>query len=336
MSFEFSFIIPVFNRPEEIKELLESFLKVRYIDKCEIVIIEDGSDLTCEHIIDVFKDKLNIAYFYKENSGPGDSRNYGMRKAKSEYFIILDSDVLLPVDYIVNLEKYLSQKVVHCFGGPDRAHHSFTDTQKAISYAMTSIWTTGGVRGRQIQHKKFQPRSFNMGLSSKAFEESGGFSSIHPGEDPDLSLRLIKMGFETALFPHCYVYHKRRVDWSNFYKQVYKFGLVRPILNMWHPQSHKLIFYLPTLFILGLIASLVLFILGFPLVLIIYAVYFIFVFIDALIQNKNFTIGLFALLAICIQFLGYGYAFLKSTIVIFIFKQNPQQYYPFLFFKSTK
>lgn len=336
MSFDFSFIIPVYNRPQEIKELLESFLNVDQIKTCEIVIVEDGSDITCEHVVKTFENKLELSYYYKKNSGPGDSRNYGMRNAKSDYFIILDSDVLLPSDYITNLKKHLEQKFTHCFGGPDRAHKSFTPTQKAINYAMTSLWTTGGIRGRKSQNKKFQPRSFNMGLSKIAFQKSSGFSSIHPGEDPDLSLRLRSMGFETALFTDCYVYHKRRVDWMGYYKQVYKFGLVRPILNLWHPQSHKLIFYLPSLFILGFISAIVLFGLGIFFFLILYAVYFIFVFIDALIQNKDVTIALYALIAICIQFFGYGYAFFKSTAAIFMFNKRPEKLYPFLFFKTIK
>ncbi|MBS3738639.1 MAG: glycosyltransferase [Psychroflexus sp.] len=333
MKYEFSFIIPVYNRPEEIKELLDSFLKVKHINRCEILIVEDGSEHTCEHIIDDFKNKLSISYFYKENSGPGNSRNYGMQKANSDYFIILDSDVLLPANYIINLKNHLSYKFVHCFGGPDRAHESFTNTQKAINYAMTSVWTTGGIRGRGSHHKNFQPRSFNMGLSQKAFQLSGGFSSIHPGEDPDLSLRLKKMGFETAFFSECYVYHKRRIDWLGFYKQVYKFGLVRPILNLWHPHSHKLIYYLPSLFSLGMIIAIAL--LGFNIFsfLMLYAVYFIFVFVDALMRSKSVTIAMYGLVAICIQFFGYGFAFLKSTLAIFIFKRNPQKRYPFLFFK---
>lgn len=334
MEYEFSIIIPVYNRPNEIDELLQSCLSVHDIDCCEIVIIEDGSDVNCKSVIEGYKANLHISYYFKTNSGPGDSRNFGMKNAKAEYFIILDSDVLLPEDYILNIKKNLKEEYVDCFGGPDRAHQNFSAVQKAINYAMTSFWTTGGVRGNKHHRKGFQPRSFNMGLSKMAFLKSGGFSNIHPGEDPDLSLRLNTMGFQTTLFADCFVYHKRRINWQSFAKQVYKFGLVRPILNLWHPQTHKLVFYFPTLFSLGLFFSIVLSGLNIHWFLIIYIFYFIFVIVDALLKNKSLIIALCAVWAVIIQFFAYGFAFMRSTIMLFIFKAQPKKIYPFLFFKK--
>ncbi len=253
----FSFIIPVYNRPDEIKELLESFSKLEDNLTYEIVIVEDGSNETSENIIDSFKGQLDISYYYKSNSGPGDSRNYGMQQAKGNYFIILDSDVILPSNYLTEVKKFLEKSYYDCFGGPDAAHSSFSNLQKAINFAMTSFITTGGIRGGKKQVEDFQPRSFNMGLSKKAFLASGGFGKIHPGEDPDLSLRLHKLGFKTTLIENAFVYHKRRISWSKFYKQVNKFGMVRPILNQWHPNSKSLVYWFPTLFSLGLIASII-------------------------------------------------------------------------------
>ncbi len=334
MKYEFSIIIPVYNRPTEIHELLNSCLQVKDINACEIVIVEDGSDITCESILKDFKNRLNISYYFKPNSGPGDSRNFGMNKAKAKYYIILDSDVLLPINYIINIKNNLQSQYVDCFGGPDRAHDSFSTVQKSINYAMTSFWTTGGVRGRDSQKKNFQPRSFNMGLSKNAFIKSGGFSNIHPGEDPDLSLRLQKLGFKTALFLDCFVYHKRRVDWRLFTKQIYKFGLVRPILNSWHPESYKLIYFMPSCFGLGFVLALVLFALGFPWLLLVYIIYYIFVFIDALIHNKNIKIAWFSLWAVSIQLFSYGFAFLKSSILFSVLKRNPKLTFPFLFYKN--
>ena len=241
----FSFIIPVYNRPDEVKELLESFLALNGNYGYEIVIVEDGSTETSKQVIDSYNTQLNISYYFKENSGPGDSRNYGMTKAKGDYFIILDSDVILPQNYLQEVDKFLNKDYYDCFGGPDAAHPSFTNLQKAINFAMTSFLTTGGIRGGRQQIQNFQPRSFNMGLSKKAFMDSGGFGNIHPGEDPDLSLRLLKMGYKTTLIKEAFVYHKRRISWSKFYKQVNKFGMVRPILNQWHPKSKSLVYWFP-------------------------------------------------------------------------------------------
>lgn len=334
MDLLFSFIIPVYNRPNEIEELLESCLGVRHIEKCEILIVEDGSDLTCEHVLELFKNKLHIKYFFKPNTGPGDSRNYGMQMAKTEYFIILDSDVLLPTNYVLNIERNLQKNYVDCFGGPDSAHQSFSPIQKAINYSMTSFLTTGGIRGRDNQKKDFQPRSFNMGLSQKAFDASAGFSNIHPGEDPDLSLRLNDLGFSTALFSDCFVYHKRRISWSGFANQVYKFGLVRPILNSWHPKSHKIVFYFPSLFSLGLLLSIILLFFNFVWLILFYVLYFIILFLDALRIEKSINIALLSIYAVFIQFFGYGFAFIKSSISVSILNKNPEVEYPFLFFKS--
>lgn len=328
----FSFIIPVYNRPDEIKELLESFSNFEGDCNYEIVIVEDGSDNTSETVINLFKDQLNISYFFKSNSGPGDSRNYGMKKAKGNYYIILDSDVILPSNYLIEVKKFLETSYYDCFGGPDAAHSSFSNLQKAINFAMTSFITTGGIRGGKQQVEDFQPRSFNMGLSKKAFLASGGFGKIHPGEDPDLSLRLHKLGFNTTLIQDAYVYHKRRVSWSKFYNQVYKFGMVRPILNQWHPTSKSLVYWFPTLFSLGLIMSLLLLALNISLPIYLYLFYFTLAFILALISSKNITVAFQALVAILVQFVGYGFGFLKSTINLVIFKRKPEEAFPHLFF----
>jgi len=334
MKFEYSFIIPVYNRPEEIRELLQSMLQLHFSRSFEIVIVEDGSSVSSEEVIKEFSDKLNISYYYKENTGPGDSRNYGMKLAKGNYFLILDSDVLLPEYYLEEVDTFLSKDYYDCFGGPDAAHESFTDLQKAINYSMTSLLTTGGIRGNKQTVNKFQPRSFNMGLSKAAFLESGGFGLIHPGEDPDLVLRLQKVGFRTILIPDAVVYHKRRVNWNNFYMQVNKFGMVRPILNLWHPASAKITYWFPSLFTLGLLFSLLLLLLGYSLFIFLYLIYFVIIGLDAGIKNKSGYIGIAAMMAAFIQFSGYGIGFLNSVWKLNFLKQQPQEAFPKLFFTN--
>ena len=329
----FSLIIPVFNRPQEIDELLSSLILQKYQKPFEVVIIEDGSSISCEDVVETFKSKLDISYYFKPNSGPGDSRNFGMLKAKGDYFIIFDSDCIIPPDYLTEVEKELNLNYVDCFGGPDKALDSFSDVQKAINFAMTSFITTGGIRGGSEKIDKFQPRSFNMGISKKAFESSGGFGKIHPGEDPDLSIRLWQLGFETKLFPKAFVYHKRRIDWSKFYKQVNKFGKARPILNEWYPKYSKITFYFPTLFLLGFLLSIVTAFFKNYILLVVFTTYIEILFIVALLQTKSLKIGLLSVLATLIQFYGYGIGFLKSLVLIQIFKVKPQKAFPELFFK---
>ncbi len=330
----FSLIIPVYNRPDEVDELLESLLKLDYNENFEIVIVEDGSSVKCEEVIQKYEDKLAISYYYKENSGPGDSRNYGMKMANGDYFIIFDSDCIIPKEYLTEVSNALKKSYVDCFGGPDKALSSFSDIQKAINFAMTSFITTGGIRGGSEKIDKFQPRSFNMGLSRKAFETSNGFGNIHPGEDPDLSFRLWNLGFETKLFPKAYVYHKRRIDWDKFLIQVNKFGKARPILNSWYPQYTKLTFFFPSVFIIGLLAGLVLLIFNYDLLLQLYFIYFLLVFLISTFQNKSFKIGYLSAVAVWKQFYGYGTGFLESFFKIILLKQNPQKAFPELFFKK--
>ena len=332
----FSFVIPVYNRPEEIDELLDSFTKLEGNPEFEIIIIEDGSTLDCKSVVDLYQPKLNISYYFKENSGPGDSRNYGMERAKGNYFIILDSDCILPENYLKIVHQNLQLNYVDCYGGPDAAHESFSNLQKAINFAMTSILTTGGIRGGNKNMKDFQPRSFNMGISKKAFEASGGFGTIHPGEDPDLAIRLKSLGFKTILFSEAFVYHKRRISLSKFYQQVYKFGSVRPILNKWHPQTKKLVYWLPSLFLLGFIFAFLLLLFHFEWLALLYGLYFLVGFIMALIATKNFYVSVQAILAIFIQFMGYGYGFLKSTIKLKLSMKTPEQQFPNLFFRHVK
>ncbi|MBL7886705.1 MAG: dephospho-CoA kinase [Flavobacterium sp.] len=330
----FSIIIPVYNRPEEIKELLDSLVSSSYSKPFEVVIVEDGSTISSKEIVAQFASKLTISYYFKENSGPGDSRNFGMKKAKGDYFIIFDSDCIIPSEYLTEVVKELTNEFVDCFGGPDKALPSFSNVQKAINFAMTSFLTTGGIRGGSEKLNKFQPRSFNMGISKKAFEASQGFGVIHPGEDPDLSIRLWKLGFKTRLFSNAYVYHKRRINWEKFSIQVSKFGKARPILNQWHPQYSKPTFWLPSLFVIGLFASFLSLLLLFDWPLKIYFIYFVVIFVVSSIQNKNPLIGFYSMIATWKQFTGYGMGFLESYFKINILRKKPEVAFPELFFKT--
>lgn len=327
----YSVVVPVFNRPNEVQELLES-LAVQTFRRFEVVIVEDGSTETSEAVVRQFAGQLDIRYFYKENSGPGDSRNYGMRMAGGSYFLILDSDCILPPEYMAEVNRSLTADYVDCFGGTDTALDSFTDVQKAINFAMTSVLTTGGVRGASEKLGKFQPRSFNMGISRKAFEASGGFGRIHPGEDPDLTIRLWKQGFETRLFKNVSVYHKRRIDWEKFYTQVNKFGKVRPILDHWHPEYAKVTYFFPAAFLVGGGIACLAFVLGFPYLLLLYLLYFLGCFVLSSVQNKSVKIGVLSLRAVITQFVGYGMGFLKSFWWIQIRGKDPERVFPRLFF----
>ncbi|MEB8345685.1 glycosyltransferase [Flavobacteriaceae bacterium KMM 6898] len=335
MDLFFSFIVPVYNRPNEIRELLESLLYQTYQQSYEIVIVEDGSSLSSEDVISAFRSKLPITYLQKVNTGPGDSRNYGMRHAKGNYFIVLDSDCILPPEYLDMVHTSLKTAFVDCYGGPDAAHESFSKVQKAINYAMTSILTTGGIRGGKKAIGKFQPRSFNMGISKKAFDATGGYGNIHPGEDPDLTIRIWEQGFKTKLIPEAFVFHKRRIDWNKFYIQVNKFGMVRPILNKWHPGTAKFTYWLPTLFCFGVLVSVVFAILGSSFLLLGYIFYFGLLFIDSLLKNRDLEIALMSLVAVAIQFYGYGKGFVESTLKMNATQKEPEEIFPNLFFKTN-
>jgi glycosyltransferase involved in cell wall biosynthesis len=330
----FSFIVPVYNRPDEIEELLESLTKFTSNIPFEVVIIEDGSTIPCHNIIEKFSQLLTISYFFKPNSGPGDSRNFGMQNAKGDYFIILDSDCIIPSDYLTHVQNGLEVEYVDCFGGPDAALDSFSDIQKAINFTMTSFLTTGGIRGGSEKVDKFQPRSFNMGLSKKAFEASNGFGNIHPGEDPDLSIRLWNLGFKTKLIKSAFVYHKRRISWEKFQIQVNKFGKARPILNSWYPEYAKITFWFPSLFLIGFLFSVLLAFFTIYIFIALYVFYFWLLFMSSLLTNKSLKIALYSIWAAVIQFYGYGKGFLLSFYKVVLLKKQPQVAFPELFFKK--
>ena len=332
MNVKYSFIVPVYNRPNEIKELLESFLMMQVSSTFEIVIVEDGSTISSEEVISEYASKLNILYFKKQNTGPGDSRNYGMQRANGSFFLVLDSDVVMPPHYLVAVDAYLDQNQVDCFGGPDAAEENFSAIQKAINFTMTSFLTTGGIRGKEKSVKSYEPRSFNMGISKEAFQETKGFGTIHPGEDPDLSIRIKKAGYQIGFIKEAYVYHKRRIDWQKFYVQVNKFGKVRPILNAWHPETSSVVFWLPSLFSLGLVVSLALVFFQIYVGVTVYAFYLLLIFTGSSIENKSLLIGILSLRAALTQFLGYGFGFLKSTYYIRIRSKDPKKVFPELFF----
>ena len=315
MNFNFSIIVPVYNRPNEIDELLESLTKQDLSHDFEVLIIEDGSTNKSDIIVEKYKSQLNIKYFFKENTGAGASRNFGMQRASGSYFIILDSDVIVPTEYLSEVKQTLENHFTDAFGGPDAAHKSFTPLQKAINYSMTSVLTTGGIRGKKQAVGKFQPRSFNFGLSQIAFSETNGFSKMKNGEDIDLTFRLWKNGFETQLIEKAFVYHKRRSTIKQFFKQTFGFGTARPKLNRMYPETVKLTYWFPCIFIIGFDISILLVILGFNQLLYFYGVYFLLIFLDSLFQNKNVRVAFLSIVTSFTQFLGYGLGFLESQFI---------------------
>ena len=312
MKLEFSIIIPVYNRPSEINELLESIMIQDFEDDFEVLVVEDGSSHTSEEICNGFIEKINLKYFFKENTGAGRSRNYGMQRASGNYFIILDSDVILPKTYLKSVKEQLTQKFTDAFGGPDAAHSSFSKLQKAINYSMTSFLTTGGIRGKKNGVGKFQLRSFNLGISQEVFKKTNGFSDMKIAEDIDLTFRLWEAGFETQLITDAFVYHKRRTSLSQFLKQTYQFGKARPKLNQKYPGSGKITFWFPSLFLIGFDISILLAFFGEFTGLGIYYLYFLVVFLDAVFLN-GIRVGILAIITTFTQFLGYGFGFLESV-----------------------
>lgn len=307
----FSIIIPVYNRPSEIDKLLDSLTK-QTVKTFEVIVIEDGSSIRCSEQVDKYKSFLNIKYYYKNNTGPGLSRNYGCEKSEGDYYIFLDSDCVLPLHYIQTLYSSLMNDYADAFGGHDNAHPDFSIHQKAINYAMTSFLTTGGIRGGGEKLDKFYPRSFNMGYSRAVFSATKGFSDMRFGEDIDMSIRIIKNGFKTRLIKDAYVYHKRRTNYKQFFKQIYNSGMARINLYKKHPESLKLVHALPSLFSIGMFFLIVLsFFIStyflFPILL-----FAVLLFFDATIRNKSILIGIWAIMASFIQLIAYGTGFLMA------------------------
>jgi glycosyltransferase involved in cell wall biosynthesis len=315
VEFQFSIIIPVYNRPQEIDELLQSLTKQTYIKKFEVVVVEDGSENISKEIVQTYSKDLNIQYFLKNNTGAGASRNYGMLHATGNYFIIFDSDCIIPPNYLVEVEKVLTEKYTDAFGGADAAHESFTTIQKAINYSMTSFFTTGGIRGNKKAVDKFQPRSFNLGISKKAFEITNGFSKMKIGEDIDLTFRLWDNNFETQFIEKAFVYHKRRSTFKQFFKQTFAFGNGRPFLNKKYPGTAKITYWFPTLFSLFLLISISLVFFGFQLFAIFFVTYFAIIFLDSLVKNKSMTVAFVSIITTLIQFFGYGFGFIKGLFL---------------------
>lgn len=308
----YSFVIPVYNRPQEIDELLYSLTKQDFHKPFEIVIVEDGSEQPAKEVIKQYRNELNIQYYATENAGAGMARNFGMSQAEGDYFIVLDSDVLVPSNYLKKVHKALKAHYTDAFGGPDAAHASFTPLQKAINFSMTSVLTTGGIRGKKKSVGKFQPRSFNFGISKKAFEETGGFSEMKFGEDIDLAFRLWNHGFETQLIEKAFVFHKRRASLDAFYKQTFKFGTARPVLNKKYPGTAKITYWFPSLFILGFITASLAFMLGYWQLIVLYYLYFTLLLMIALVSTKNATVAFLSIITTLVQMAGYGFGFLKS------------------------
>ena len=331
MDLHYSIIIPVYNRPQEVDELLEGLTKQAYKLDFEVIIIEDGSTETSEEVIDKFKNALDLKYYFKENSGPGDSRNFGMQKALGNYFIILDSDCILPENYLQEVDLALQKNYTDAYGGADAAHASFTNQQKAINYSMTSVLTTGGIRGSEKVRNKFQLRSFNMGISKKAFFKTKGFSKQHFGEDIDLTFKLWNKGFETQFISKAFVYHKRRSTWKQFFNQTFNFGAARPILNKMHPKTAKLTFWFPSLFIIGLLLLVLGILFNCKILVLFYSIYFILIFIDSLIKNRSFVVALLSIFATLVQFFGYGLGFLRSVFRLNILNKTKEVTFPKMF-----
>ena len=326
---KYSIIVPVFNRPDEVDELLQSLVGQTLKD-FEVVIVEDGSEKPCKDVCDKYAGKIDVKYFMKKNSGPGQSRNYGAERANGEYLIVLDSDVVLPEGYLKAVDDELRREPADAFGGPDCAHDSFTETQKAISYSMTSFFTTGGIRGGKKKLDKFYPRSFNMGIRRDVYMRLGGFSKMRFGEDIDFSIRIFKAGCKCRLFPEAWVWHKRRTDMRKFFRQVYNSGIARVNLYKKYPESLKLVHLLPMVFTVGVI--LLFLVACFGRIMMVYGnpadfyswyylvvgalspilFFSLLIFIDSSIRNKSLPIGFISIGAAFVQLTGYGFGFISA------------------------
>ncbi|MFA5656209.1 MAG: glycosyltransferase [Dysgonamonadaceae bacterium] len=320
----FSIIIPVYNRPDEVDELLESLTLQTYSD-FEVLLIEDGSSLKCDLIAQKYEGELNVRYYFKENSGRSETRNYGMERAEGEYFVFFDSDCVIPPFYFEKIKNRLAENYTDSYGGPDKADESFSDLQKAISFSMTSFLTTGGIRGSKgAKMEKFVPRTFNMGFSKEAYQTVGGFKDMF-GEDIDLSLRIRSKGYTCQLISDAFVYHKRRVSLRSFYRQVHVFGMARISLYLLHPSSMKLVHTLPALFTIA--SVIILFLAPFiPWLTVPLVAYFLLIFVVSSIQYKKVSIGLLSIVTSAIQLYGYGWGFMKSYVKkVLIGKKNSEK-----------
>ena len=327
----YSIIVPVYNRPDEVDELLES-LTHQVFRNFEVVIVEDGSDKRCDEVCNRYKDLLPLRYYYKKNSGPGNSRNFGVDYANGDYVIILDSDVVVPPHYLSAIDEELSREQCDFFGGADAAHASFTPVQKAISYSMTSFFTTGGIRGGKKKLDKFYPRSYNMGVRRTAYQALGGFSRMRFGEDIDFSYRLIENGYKSRLFPEAWVWHKRRTDLRKFFRQVYNSGIARINLEKRHPGTIKPVHLLPMLFTLGVLLLLLLspWCLWTLTPLLAYA---LIICIHSSVVNKSLRVGLLSVPAAFTQLMGYGLGFISAWWKRCVLRQDEFQAFEKTFYK---
>ena len=327
----YSIIVPVYNRPDEVDELLES-LTHQVFRNFDVVIVEDGSDKRCDEVCNRYKDLLPLRYYYKKNSGPGNSRNFGVDYANGDYVIILDSDVVVPPHYLSAIDEELSREQCDFFGGADAAHASFTPVQKAISYSMTSFFTTGGIRGGKKKLDKFYPRSYNMGVRRTAYQALGGFSRMRFGEDIDFSYRLIENGYKSRLFPEAWVWHKRRTDLRKFFRQVYNSGIARINLEKRHPGTIKPVHLLPMLFTLGVLLLLLLspWCLWTLTPLLAYA---LIICIHSSVVNKSLRVGLLSVPAAFTQLMGYGLGFLSAWWKRCVLRQDEFQAFEKTFYK---
>lgn len=317
---KYSIIIPVYNRPDEVDELLES-LTAQTNNDFEILIIEDGSNLKCDKVVEKYQEELTIKYYFKENSGQGFSRNYGFERAKGNWLIVFDSDCIIPENYLEVVDEYLNTHEIGAFGGPDRAHEGFTLVQKAISYSMTSLFTTGGIRGNKKHLGVFHPRSFNMGISQEVFKKTGGYILPKKGEDIEFSIRIIENGFKTALIEKAFVYHKRRTNFRQFFKQLHFFGTARINVFRFYKKELKLIHFFPSVFTLGLLISFLLFLISSKLAtlaLALYGVYFMAILLDATMKEMSFKIGLLSVAAAFVQLTAYGIGLMKEGFIYLI------------------
>lgn len=315
-SVTYSIIVPVYNRPQEIRELLQS-LTSQTIRDYEVIIVEDGSTIRCEADIDHFRDKLKIQYLYKPNSGPGPSRNEGAKLASGNYFVFFDSDCIIPPHYFEAVEKGLREQNLDGWGGPDRAHSDFTSLQRAMGYTMASVLTTGGIRGGKKHVGWFQPRSFNMGLSRKVFEITGGYKFDRHAEDIELSFRMKKAGFRIGLIADAFVYHKRRTNFRQFYRQVFNFGRGRAMVGKVHPSAVKLTHWFPALFslsVLGMVPLILVDIQWFQVAFSLFLIYIFLIFIHSFYVNKNLLVAFLSIPSALLQFFGYGFGFLKERL----------------------
>lgn len=220
----FSIIVPTHTRPKQLAACLSALDRLDYRrDLFEVIVVDDGSEMSLEDIVDSFRSRLDLTLIRQAHAGPAAARNAGADVARGEFLAFTDDDCAPAPNWLQCLASKLSVMKDRALGG--RIVNALPENLYAVTSQIIIDVVYAHYNG-DPNHARFFA-SNNLALATNRFHAVGGFDSVffpRASEDRDLCDRWLFNGYKMTYAPEALVYHSHPLDLRTFWRQHFNYG----------------------------------------------------------------------------------------------------------------